>query len=273
MPSCSAPQPSSTLHMKVYSLTFLTTCRGGLPCPELFCALADDPRERLDRRLELARFGRLRLLDVLVPVGSAPTELRQELRLAPGLFDYLLEGRGDPADICRDRDEVRLPESFAPPPHVDAARVQRLGQALRDGSVGIVGVWGPPRAGTDEVALALANAAERPLRRWAAPDPRAFDTVGEQSLRDAIQVASVLDAVLWLLTDALAESDVPGCVRLGEVLTDSLAATKVRVLLTGSASVAARPVAGCPILPGDRTHPTRSGSSRGDLEAGRDRGV
>ncbi len=53
------------------------------PCPELFCGLTDEIRDRFDRRLELGRFGRLRLLGVIVAQGTSPSELRQELRLAP----------------------------------------------------------------------------------------------------------------------------------------------------------------------------------------------
>src|SRR5262249_24194882 len=94
-----------------------------LPCPELFCALTDAFRERFDRRLELGRFGRLRLLGVVVPQGTSSSELRQELRLVPGLFDFLLDGRGDPADLCRDRDEVELPDRLDFPPHVDGNRL------------------------------------------------------------------------------------------------------------------------------------------------------
>ena len=54
-----------------------------LPCPELFCGLSDEIRDRFDRRLELGRFGRLRLMGVVVPQGTSSSELRQELRLAP----------------------------------------------------------------------------------------------------------------------------------------------------------------------------------------------
>jgi hypothetical protein len=218
----------------VYSFILNDVARR-LPCAELFCTLAEDRRDWFDRRLELGRFGRLRLLQILVPVGEAATELRQEFRLATGLFDYLLEGRGHPGDLCGDRAEVGLPDDLAVPPHVATKRVPELGHALQDRTIEVVGVWGPRLAGPEDVALAIARAAGGPLRRWTASDPRSFDAAQEQALHEAIQVASMLDAILWVSTDALtlALADAPGVDRLAEVLADALAAARVRVLLTG----------------------------------------
>ena len=113
-----------------------------LPCPELFCELSGEIRDRFDRRLELGRFGRLRLSGVVVPQGTSSSELRQELRLAPGLFDFLLDGRGDPADLCRDCDEVKLPDHLSVPPHVDRERLAQVGRALKANEIGVVGVGG-----------------------------------------------------------------------------------------------------------------------------------
>jgi SpoVK/Ycf46/Vps4 family AAA+-type ATPase len=204
------------------------------PCPELFCALSGEMRERFDRRLELGRFGRLRLLGVLVPQGTSSSELHQELRLAPGLFDFLLDGRGDPADLCRDRDEVKLSEKRSVPPHFDLDRLARVGRAFKDNEVGVVGVWGPRQAGPEDVAMAIVKAADRPLRKWTLPDPRSFDADQEQSLRDAVHVASVLDAVLWIQTGALTDPGAPGDGRLGEALADQLSVSHIRTILTGA---------------------------------------
>jgi SpoVK/Ycf46/Vps4 family AAA+-type ATPase len=205
-----------------------------LPCPELFCALSNEFRDRFDRRLELGRFGRLRLLGVVVPQGTSSSELHQELRLAPGLFDFLLDGRGDPADLCRDCDEVKLPQKFSVPPHVDSGRLARVGHAFKENEVGVVGVWGPRQAGPEDVAMAIVKAADRPLRKWAVPDPRSFDAIQEQSLRDAIQVASVLDAVLWIETGVLTDPGAPDAGRLGEALADQLSVSHIRTILTGA---------------------------------------
>ena len=205
-----------------------------LPCPELFCELSDEIRDRFDRRLELGRFGRLRLMGVVVPQGTSSSELRQELRLAPGLFDFLLDGRGDPADLCRDRDEVKLPDYLSVPPHVDRDRLAQVGRALMANEVGVVGVWGQRQAGPEDVAMAIVKAADRPLRKWTLPDPRSFEPGQEQSLRDAVQVASVLDAVLWIQTGALTDPGAPEGGRLGEALADQLSVSRVRTILTGN---------------------------------------
>ncbi len=230
-----------------------------LPCPELFCALCDEFRDRFDRRLELGRFGRLRLIGIVVPQGTSSSELRQELRLAPGLFDFLLDGRGDPADLCRDRDEVKLPDQLSVPPNADLDRLARVGRALKENEVGIVGVWGPRQAGPEDVAMAIVKAADRPLRKWALPDPRSFDLDQEQSLRDAVQVASVLDAVLWIQTGALTDPGAPEGGRLGEALAEQLSVSHIRTILTGPrAWQPARLLAARPFIAFDLTTPDSS---------------
>ena len=88
--------------------------------------------------------------------------------------------------------------------------------------VGVVGVWGQRQAGPEDVAMAIVKAADRPLRKWTLPDPRSFEPGQEQSLRDAVQVASVLDAVLWIQTGALTDPGAPEGGRLGEALADQL---------------------------------------------------
>ena len=229
---CAAPEFDSA-----YEILFafiLNDITRRLPCPELFCALSSEFRDRFDRRLELGRFGRLRLMGVVIPQGSSSSELRQELRLAPGLFDFLLDGRGDPTDLCRDIDEVKLPEELNVPPHVNIDRLARVGRAFKENEVGVVGVWGPRQAGPEDVAMSIVKAADRPLRKWSVPDPRSFDAAHEQSLRDAVQVASVLDAVLWIQTDALTDPGAPEGGRLGEALADQLSVSHIRAILTGT---------------------------------------
>jgi hypothetical protein len=84
------------------------------PCIELLSLLtARTLAERCARRQTLGRYGRLRRTGALQAYGEAATELRQELRLAPGLFEYLAGAAGDAAGQFRDRAEVALP---SPPP-------------------------------------------------------------------------------------------------------------------------------------------------------------
>ena len=67
------------------------------------------------------------------------------------------------------------PTSVSVPPHVDLDRLARVGRAFKENEVGVVGVWGPRQAGPEDVAMAIVKAADRPLRKWALPDPRSFD--------------------------------------------------------------------------------------------------
>jgi hypothetical protein len=54
-----------------------------LPCPELFLALGSPGSDLNARRLELGRFGRLRLSGIIETHGVSASELKQGLRLAP----------------------------------------------------------------------------------------------------------------------------------------------------------------------------------------------
>ena len=129
---------------------------------------------------------------------------------------------------------MKLPEKVSVPPHVDLDRLARVGRAFKQNDIGVVGVWGPRQAGPEDVAMAIVKTADRPLRKWTLPDPRSFDPAHEQSLRDAVQVASVLDAVLWIQTDALTDPGAPEGGRLGEALADQLSVSHIRTILTGA---------------------------------------
>jgi hypothetical protein len=163
------------------------------PCVELLTALTvGSGIAGLARRGVFGRVGRLRLLGLVIPYGEAPTELRQEMRIAPGLVDFLLGCGGDLAVLAHDLGAVPVPATVALPPQVDVAYLDRLGKALRVGDLDLVGIWGPPRAGQHEVVHALARAAGMPLRQ-----------VGNADIEDALNVAATLGAILWLRTDNL----------------------------------------------------------------------
>ncbi len=128
----------------------------------------------------------------MIPYGEAPTELRQEVRVAPGLVDFLLGGGGDLAVLAHDPGAVPVPATVEVPPHVDAEHLDRLGKALRVGDLDLIGVWGASRAGQHEVVHALAQAAGMPLRQATNAD-----------IGDALNVTAALGAILWLRTDDL----------------------------------------------------------------------
>ncbi len=196
-----------------------------LPCAELLCAVTAGPAgERLARRQLLGRAGRLRRLGLLQVHGTAPTELRQELRLAPGVADFLLGSGADLAVLAHDPGAVAIPPRSTLPPHVDGGLLERLGKALHAGDLDLVGVWGAPRAGQHEVVLALAQAAGLPLRRVPAADLDAGPAEMEGAVGGALAVAAALGAVLWIpverldgderrqaLDELLARSRTPAC--------------------------------------------------------------
>jgi hypothetical protein len=191
---CAAPELDRAYERVIaYILDDLNRC---FPCVELLTAVtAGSGIDGLAQRGVLRRTGPLRRLGLLIPHGEAPTALRQELRLAPGLVDFLLGDGGDLAVLAHDPAAVVTPTAVAMVPHVDAARLNRLAKALRVGDLDLVGVWGPPRTGQHEVVHALARAAGMPLRQVANAD-----------VADALTVAAALGAILWLRTEDLAGS-------------------------------------------------------------------
>lgn len=207
------------------------------PCLELLCSLtADTLAERCERRKALGPYGKLRRAGALRAHGVAATEWRQELLLAPPLFAFLTGAAGDVTSLFRDHADVPLPpgaQESPLPAELDPLVVERAGRAMREGRIGVLGVWGPRDGGQREVAVAVAAAAAMPLRRWlldAAPQPGAGY---EQGVAAAVQAAAALDAILWLDTDVLAGPGGENLRGLGAVLADYLAASKVPFVLTG----------------------------------------
>src|SRR5262245_60568963 len=125
------------------------------PSVDLVCSLtATTLAERVQRRHTLSRFGRLRRTGTLQAFGESATELRQELRLAPCLFDFLTGASWDITSVLRDPAEVTIPKATDPPPQVDRETIHRLGAGISEGRVAVVGIWGPRHAGLNEVAFA-----------------------------------------------------------------------------------------------------------------------
>ena len=191
------------------------------PCIELLCALsAATLHERLSNRRALGPHGALRRTGMLRLWGEAASDLRQELRLGSGMLDCLC-GAG-PAEAFHDPAEVVC--ETAPATDSDANQCTRLGRGLRQGSIALVGVWGPARSGHAEAAQGLALAAGMPLRRFVAGG----DAPG--GVRAAIDAAEALGAVLWISADALAD-DANAVMR--EHVSVALAASHVPTVLTG----------------------------------------
>lgn len=225
---CAAPEIDRS-YERIYAY-ILDDLGRRFPCVELLCSLTSASLpERLRRRRMLGRFGKLRRCGLLTACGEPPTELRQELRLASGLLDFLTGGAPGLLDQFRDPAEMGVLNQTELPPGVEKDRVKNLGDALRDGRVGVIGIWGPRHSGHEEVAIALAEECGKPLRRFMPADAPAGEPA--HLLDEALRAAAVLGAVLWIHTDALAEPDAE---RTRVACAEKLSASCVPVVLSGS---------------------------------------
>jgi AAA+ superfamily predicted ATPase len=201
-----------------------------LPSLELLISLTSTCLgERLTRRPVLSSAGRLRRAGILFAAGDALTDLRQEFRLAPSVFEYLIGAGPDMAQLCHDPAEVAVPVDAETPAQISAARFEHLVQALTDQSVRTVGIWGHSDCGVEECVIALAAALRRPLRRlWFEFDPNG--TGAGRSWREQFEVASSLEAILWFDTDSV---ETPAREKIVHLLTGSLGSLPVPLILSG----------------------------------------
>jgi hypothetical protein len=225
---CAAPEFDRS-YERIYAY-ILDDLNRRLSCIELICALtASSHEERASHRHALGARGRLRCAGLLVPFGDPPTELRQELRLANGVFDYLTGGAEDLAPIDLTGAEVYVPAKGASPPQIGAPLFSRLCDGLRSGSLMAFGIWGPRHNGVEELVLSLAAAASKPLRRLLLPD---LDRPAEWALsvERQLTMADALGAMIWFDTDTVADAPRE---RANQVLSGAFASSPVPILLTG----------------------------------------
>jgi hypothetical protein len=192
------------------------------PSVELLCLVtASDAEARLAHRRAVGRFGRLRRAGLLLAIGDAPSELRQQLRIAPALFELLLTAHGDPAAFV-DPSDIDLRGAAPTPAGIDPDQLAHLVAALCRGEIAVAGLFGSRGAGHEACARAIAVGVGRPLRRVSA------DSV--QTLDDGLAMAAALGAIAWLDADPLTE---PGMERLREAVAVRLAQRRTTVLLSG----------------------------------------
>jgi hypothetical protein len=201
-----------------------------LPCVELLAGVgAGSAVERLLRRGWLGPTGTLRRCGLVLEVGDAPTDARQELRLAAGLLDFLLGVRLDLAAVARDPAGVEFPPGSAGP-GVDPAELERVGDAVAAGSVGVVAVWGG--GGHAEVVAALAARAGRTIRRLDVAELPGEAPAARMTVRSALRTAAATSAVLWVLMPG---GDAADAAVAEAVLAEELACSSVPAFLTGPA--------------------------------------
>ena len=227
---CTAPELDRS-YERIYAY-ILDDLNRRYPCIELLSSLtARSLQEELLHRRALGRYGRLRRLGLLQTFGEAPTELRQELRLAPGVFEVLIApAQGDLCARFRDPAEVAYPAQFKLPPHIDAKAIKQLGRAIVNRSISVIGIWGKPQSGCEEAVLGIAQGTGKPLRRLLITDLQkpGSDISGE--LREAVNAASALQALLWIQTESFMDTEQR---QFREKLTEMLVASDVPVCLTG----------------------------------------
>jgi hypothetical protein len=201
------------------------------PSIDLLISLtATSVEERMERRHALSAMGTLRRFGVFQTVGEAPTELRQELRLAPGIFECLTGATTDIGCICRDVDAVPMPSNVKPPSQVTPEQFTHFADALADGSISTFGIWGPPQHGSAELVIAFARHLDISLRRLGTLDfDRPLPEVALMMDRQ-LAVASALGSAVWLDLDTIPEAT---RAHVEPLLSNCLANSPVLVFLTG----------------------------------------
>ena len=174
-------------------------------------------------------FGQLRRRRLLVATGDAANEARQELRLGPGVLDFLLNGRAAPASVFRDRAEIELPDTPIAVDGVDSEQLRALGEALTRSTVNLAGVWGDAGA-TGDVVRTLCVHAGVQVRRLVSGDVKCHENCPREEVRKAFLACATLATVLWVETDLLAGE--AGDAAL-ETLHEQLLVSPVRVILSG----------------------------------------
>lgn len=184
---------------RIYAYIVDNLNRGAPSLELLITVVAATPATRLALRRALGGTGTLRRYG-LVRGGA------RDLALGEGVFEFVMGWGGDVGLLGHDPGEVAEPESPVAAPHLSSDRLARLGRALGEGDVDLVGLWGCPPDSQIDAARALAGAAGRPLRRMT-PD-----------LAADLRTAAAMNAILWLRTDdpvhqeeALLRSRVPVC--------------------------------------------------------------
>lgn len=198
-----------------------------LPCIELLCNLTTSSlEERSARRAAIGRHGKLRRYGVLAPVGDAAGTLRQELRLAPGVFE-MLTGL-TPLAPFRDPDDISSAGPDISPSMADTPALERMAQGLRDGWITVVGIWSSRPSDSDEAVRMLASRLQRPLRRF--QPAKAESGQALQRCREAIDTAAALGATLWIRLDPFEDGATE---RSQSMLAEALATANIPILLSG----------------------------------------
>ncbi len=226
---CVAPELDRT-YESIYGF-ILDDLNRRFPCLELLISLtAISIEDRIHRRHILSSCGRLRRSGVLIPFGQPATDLRQEFRLGPQVFEYLTGSGLNAAQLYRDRSEVFVPETAECPLHVTQDLFAHFVDALRTESVAIVAIWGPRKNGAVELVRAFASAMRRSLRQLSVFDLEETGIEPTHVLQEQLRIAAGLGSLLWFDTDGLGDTSHN---RIQYLLERAFADCPVPLLLTG----------------------------------------
>jgi len=199
------------------------------PSVELLLYVTEGIRDRYTQRMALGPLGPLRRNGLLLPHGDAQTELRQQLRVGPGVLELLLGAALDVGALGSDPNNVivdRWAFGVGSEPH-DLAR---LAGAIRVGAVDSVCVWCPRADLADAGVVALATSLGRGLRRL--PPLVGLDPGRAHSqVRQSLNEAAAYEALLWIPLSR-ADLDEPGML---DTVASALASTRHPVLVSATA--------------------------------------
>jgi hypothetical protein len=185
--------------------------------------------QRLARRPLLNPFGKLRRTGILEARGQAPTELRQELAIAPLAFAFLTGAAPRAIDAFRDPSQIALPKPILLP--AAAPDAEPYARAIRDRTLRVLAVWGQANSGRDEFVYELARRLVRPLL--------ALPWTNAEESRAVIVQAGATNALLWADLDAQPATNAPPA----EIAVERFLHLPAPLLLTS-----ARPVRPTPLL-------------------------
>ncbi len=227
---CAAPEIDPA-YERLYAFV-LDDLNRRAPCIELACSLtAASFDEKLTRQRELGKFGLLRRVGLIQTRGEHGPERRRELQLGPGLFEFLTGAPGDPTIRFRDGDAVATRPDPALPPNIANDKAAWLRDSIDRQTVRTAVIWGPRQAGHADLVHWLSAHLHRPLRVIPDFDPGRKPAEIETLLREALEAASALNAIVWLPLHTQFE---PPPDRIESALASALTGSSATILITST---------------------------------------
>jgi hypothetical protein len=201
------------------------------PCVELICLLtSSQPADRLHRHVNVGPMSRLVRCRILETFGEHTTGLRTQLRLGPGLLEFLLGASVWTENLWRDPNDIELQESMAVFTGNQGKEISKLGRAVADGYVNVAGIWSGVEGVADDVSAAIALESGLRLRRVDRSSLTNDATTCREMIQTHLHIASVEGAILQFSTDFLSDS---GLRSVAPVITECFSRCEVPILLTG----------------------------------------